>query len=321
MTKNNSKYSHHTKGVILVNFGSPDDLSYFSIRRFLKNLLLDQRVVSLPRIIWLPILYGFILSFRPLGLIKSYKAIWLNEKSPLAYYQDSLLKKLSIKNVEFESAMIYSKPSLEEAWERLKAKGIRDVVIIPMYPQYCSATTGSVFDAWNLVMKKEKFIPGMKFLQSYHDHPLYITGLVNSIKTHWKHKGKGDHIIFSYHGIPKQQFDLGDPYYCYCHKTTRLVAECLNIPEKDYSMSFQSRFGKQVWLKPYLNEHIRDISALGCKKIDVLMPGFSMDCIETLYEVGVEYQEEASDLGCKLRIIPCLNDSEDAVKLYTALVQ
>jgi len=324
MTSSDPKYQHRKTGVIFVNFGSPESLDYFSIRRFLKHLLLDRRVVSLPRLIWLPILYGFILPFRPLGLLKSYKAIWKGETSPLLHYQASLINQLKERckeDIIIESAMIYSNPSLKTAWTSLKAQGVRDVVLFPMYPQYCSATTASVFDQWQKLMVNEKFMPGLRFIHSYHDDPHYIKQIADSIREHWKKVGKPDHIIFSYHGIPQRLFKQGDPYFCYCSKTTRLVAESLSLKLSDYTMSFQSRFGKEAWLKPYLSEVIKDKASQQCKTIDVITPGFSIDCIETLYEVGVEYQEEAAEKGSVLRVIPCLNDHIYSVDMYRSILK
>lgn len=324
MTNSDPKYQDNKIGVIFVNFGSPESLNYISIRRFLKNLLLDRRVVSLTRLLWLPILYGFILPFRPLALMKSYKIIWKDGASPLLYYQASLIKQLKERckeDIVVESAMIYSNPSLQTAWSSLKSQGVREVVLFPMYPQYCSATTASVFDHWKKVVAKETFMPGLRFIHSYHDDPHYIAQIANSIRQHWKKVGRPDHMIFSYHGIPQRLFKQGDPYFCYCSKTTRLVSESLSLKSSDYTMSFQSRFGKEAWLKPYLSDVIKDKSRAHCRTIDIIMPGFSIDCVETLYEVGVEYREEAAEKGCVLRVIPCLNDHTHSVDMYLSILK
>lgn len=193
--------------------------------------------------------------------------------------------------------------------------------MLPLYPQYTSATTASVLDAWHEVMHKEMFVPGFRFIASYHDDPVYIKALAQSITQHFKKLGKKPHLIFSYHGIPKVKFDQGDPYYCYCHKTTRLVAETLGLADDAYSMAFQSRFGKQTWLKPYLSDHIKALIEAGHNDLAVICPGFSFDCIETIHEVGFEYQAEAKALGGQLSLVPCLNNSNEALSLYKSIIE
>ena len=317
---------YHTQppkqGVIIVNFGSPEILTKKAIRTFLWRLLTDKRVVGLPKILWWPILCLLILPFRPKRLIHDYKRIWKEEGSPLLVDHRAITKALSdeIKSLVVEEAYLYSNPSLDQAWHNLKHQGVRDVVIFPLYPQYSSATTACVFDAWSKVMAKENFVPGMRFIQSYHDDKRYIDLLAKQIKRFWKENGKADHLIFSFHGIPKQKFKSGDPYYCYCHKTMRLVAEKLKLDETYYSLAFQSRFGKQEWLQPYLSEHIKDLIEKGDKSIHVVCPGFSIDCIETLHEIGYEYAEEASALGGQLKLIPCLNKTNESIGLYKKII-
>ncbi len=316
---------HNTKpkqGVILVNFGSPEKLTKKGIRTFLWHLLTDQRVVSLPKLLWWPILCLIILPFRPKRLIHDYKRIWTKSGSPLLADHHAITEALQkkLKDVVIEEAHLYANPSLKVAWANLKQAGVREVFIFPLYPQYSSATTACVFDAWAKVMAKETFLPGMTLLQAYHDHPEYISALAKSIETYWQKNGQTDHLVFSFHGIPKQKFTEGDPYYCYCHKTMRLVAEKLNLNTSDYSLAFQSRFGKQEWLKPYLSEHIKTLIEDGKKRIDVICPGFSIDCIETLHEIGYEYAEEAEALGGHLNLIPCLNKSSDSINLYKNII-
>ena len=324
MPKQDSQYHNikPKKGVIVVNFGSPEALTKKSIRLFLWRLLTDKRVVELPRIIWLPILCLIILPLRPRRLIHDYKRIWKKEGSPLLVDHHEITKKLQscLKDVVVEEAHLYANPNLDMAWHKLKQAGVRDVLIFPLYPQYSSATTACVFDAWAKVMAKENFVPAVQIIQSYHDDQTYIDLLAKSVKAHWKASGQGDHLIFSFHGIPKQKFKAGDPYYCYCHKTMRLVAEKLKLDEKMYSLAFQSRFGKQEWLKPYLSDHIKSLITQGYKRIDVICPGFSIDCIETLHEIGCEYAEEAESLGGTLKLIPCLNNSSDSIGLYKKII-
>lgn len=310
------------QGVILVNFGSPELLTKKSIRIFLWRLLTDQRVVGLPKLFWWPILCLLILPFRPKRLIHDYKRIWTKEGSPLLADHREITKALrkSLKDYAVEEAHLYANPSLDSAWKNLKAQGVRDVIILPLYPQYSSATTACVFDAWAKVMAKENFVPGMRLIQSYHDDKNYIDLLAKQIKAYWKENGKPDHLIFSFHGIPKQKFKAGDPYYCYCHKTMRLVAEKLKLDKTFYSLAFQSRFGKQEWLKPYLSEHIKDLISKDNKQIHVICPGFSIDCIETLHEIGYEYAEEANALGGVLKLIPCLNKTNESIDLYKNII-
>ena len=309
-------------GVILANFGSPQALSKKAIRKFLWLLLTDQRVVSLPKLVWWPILLLFILPLRPRRLVDDYRKIWTKRGSPLLVYHNDIMKSLQKKlpNLEIVEAHLYAEPTMQAAWHHLKSKGIKDVVLFPFYPQYSSATTACVFDAWAKIMKKEPFVPGLKFIQSYHDDFDFINLLAKKIKLFWQKQGRGDHLIFSFHGIPKEKFKTGDPYYCYCHKTMRLVAETLKLDEKEYSLAFQSRFGKQEWLKPYLNEHIAALIGDKKKNIDVICPGFSMDCIETSHEIGYEYAEEAHALGGQLNLIPCLNNDSDSIELYKKII-
>lgn len=309
-------------GIIVVNFGSPMKLKTKAIRSFLYRLLMDQRVVSLPRWLWWPILCGAILPFRPNKVKRDYAKIWLKNGSPLLVYHRDIVKKLRKNLVDcvVEEAYLYADPTIEDAWHSLKSQGVKEVVMLPLYPQYCSATTASVFDEWSTLMKRESFVPGLRFIQSYHDHPQYINILASNIKTFWQANGQSKHLVFSYHGIPQQKFKSGDPYYCYCHKTTRLVAEQLNLTEKQYSMAFQSRFGRAKWLTPYLNDHIKALSEEGISNLDVICPGFSIDCIETLHEIGVDYANEAKLYGVDLKLIPCFNHSDDAVDLYSNII-
>lgn len=310
------------KGIIIVNFGSPETLTKKGIRNFLWRLLTDRRVVELPRLIWWPILCLLILPFRPKKLIHDYKRIWTKEGSPLLVDHHHITKSLQNEFKDFivEEAHLYAHPTMQQAWDKLKQQGVRDVVILPLYPHYSSATTACVFDAWAKVMSKENFIPGLQFIQSYHDHKAFIDLLAKQVKLFWKQNGRSDHLIFSFHGIPKQKFKAGDPYYCYCHKTMRLVAEKLKLEENSYSLAFQSRFGKQEWLKPYLSDHIKVLIEQGSKRIDVICPGFSIDCIETLHEIGYEYAEEAEALGGQLKLIPCLNKSSESIELYKKII-
>jgi ferrochelatase len=338
MTENNLPKKHpkilYNTGVLLVNLGTPDSYDYFSVRRYLKEFLSDQRVIELNPILWQIILNLFILTLRPRATGKNYKKIWFSKtnESPLKYYTRSQSEKLQehfnsdqSNKIIVDYAMRYGNPSLESKINQLLAKGCKKIIFLPLYPQYAAATTATVFDEIYRVMSKIRWQPEIQIIRDYPDHKLYIKALINSVKNFTKKLSwQADAILSSYHGIPQEYFKKGDPYQCFCHKTNRLFNEGLQKAKitTPNHISFQSRFGPKEWLKPYTNEVIKDLVKKGVKNLLVITPGFASDCIETLEEVDMEYRELFLHHGGKnFALIPCLNDHKDAISLFHNLVK
>ena len=310
-------------GVLICNLGTPETYKTKDVRRFLRQFLSDGRVIEIPKIIWWFILNGIILTLRPSKSAKLYKSVWTKEGSPLLVLSKKLTEKLK-KSVgdscEVELAMRYGNPSMESALMSLKNKNCRKLIVIPMFPQYSGTTTGSIFDEVARVLSKWRWVPSLSFVNSYHDHPEYINALANSLSNHIKNNSP-QKIIFTYHGIPKRNFDLGDPYQCYCQKTTRLVAEKLNLEDDTYITTFQSRFGPAEWLKPYTSDTMGELPLQEVKNVLVVAPAFSVDCLETIEEIDQENKEIFLKAGGeKFTYAPCLNDSTGQVNLLKAII-
>ena len=314
-------------GVLIINLGTPDSTNWFDIRRYLREFLSDRRVIEANPIIWQLILNLFILNFRPSKTAKAYKKIWMNEEnmSPLLYYTKKQAEKISVsiskENLVIDFAMRYGNPSIKSKILKLQNQGCENLVILPLYPQYAAATTATVCDEVYRILMKMRWQPSLKIIPHYESDPLYISALVNSIEKkineiNWK----PDLIIASYHGIPKKYFDKGDPYHCYCHKTTRLISEKFNSIE--IKTTFQSRFGPQEWLQPYTDKTLENLPKEGKKNILTICPGFSSDCVETLEEILIEGKESFINSGGEnFDMIPCLNDSDDHIFLLKSLIQ
>ena len=314
-------------GVLIINLGTPDSTNWFDIRRYLREFLSDRRVIEVNPIIWQLILNLFILNFRPSKTAKAYKKIWMNEEnmSPLLYYTKKQAEKISVsisnENLVIDFAMRYGNPSIKSKILKLQNQGCENLVILPLYPQYAAATTATVCDEVYRILMKMRWQPSLKIIPHYESDPLYISALVNSIEKkineiNWK----PDLIIASYHGIPKKYFDKGDPYHCYCHKTTRLISEKFNSIE--IKTTFQSRFGPQEWLQPYTDKTLENLPKEGKKNILTICPGFSSDCVETLEEILIEGKESFINSGGEnFDMIPCLNDSDDHIFLLKSLIQ
>jgi len=314
-------------GVLVINLGTPDSTSWWDIRKYLKEFLSDRRVIELNPIIWQIILNLFILTFRPSKTAHAYKKIWFKEinESPLLYYTKSQAKKLSdnIGNNELilDFAMRYGNPSIKSKLESLKNEGCENIIILPLYPQYAAATTATVCDEVYRSLMKMRWQPSLQIVPHYESEPLYIDALVKSIKDKLSLiKWKPDLILASYHGIPKSYFDNGDPYQCYCQKTTRLIKE--KFTDIKIETSFQSRFGPQEWLKPYTDKTLEELPKKDVKNLLVICPGFASDCVETLEEISIQGKETfLQSGGKKFDLIPCLNDSEEHIKLLETLVK
>ena len=332
ISKDHPKISNKT-GVLIINLGTPDGYDYFSVRKYLKEFLSDNKVIEVNPIIWQIILNLFILTFRPKSTGQKYKEIWLHDKneSPLRYYTKLQSEKLQIivntkySNLIVDYAMRYGNPSIEDKIQSLLKQGCTKLMFIPMYPQYCAATTATVNDEIYRVLKKIRWQPDARIVAPYHDNKLYIKALISTIIKHkesllWK----PDAILSSYHGIPQIYFDKGDPYPCFCRKTNRLFGEELKRQGIDIPnhFSFQSRFGPKEWVKPYTEDVINELLKQGVKNLLVITPGFSADCIETLEEVDIEYRDLfIKNGGQNFSLTPCLNDSNESLQLINSLLE
>ena len=314
-------------GVLIINLGTPDSTSWLDIRKYLKEFLSDRRVIEVNPIIWQIILNVFILNLRPSKTAKAYKEIWMKEEniSPLLYYTKKQAEKLSIsiskENLVVDYAMRYGNPSIRSKIKNLHEMGCENLVILPLYPQYAAATTATVCDEVYRTLMKMRWQPSLKIIPHYESDPLYIEALVNSLNKKIKEiNWKPDLILASYHGIPQKYFDKGDPYHCYCHKTTRLMKE--NFNEIDIQTTFQSRFGPQEWLTPYTDKTLESLPSKGIKNLLVICPGFASDCVETLEEIDIQGRESFIENGGKnFDLIPCLNDNSDHINLFEKLVK
>lgn len=301
--------------VLLVNLGTPDAPTATAVRRYLAEFLGDPRVVEIPRIVWNPILYGAILPVRAQKSAARYAAIWTPEGSPLKVWtarQAVLLQGyLGARgfDVDVAYAMRYGAPSVAAMIGRLQEKGVERILVLPLYPQYSGTTTASVFDAVFDAAKRLRNVPELRFVKHYHDHPGYVGALVASLRSHFEKHGQPDKLVLSFHGVPRRTLELGDPYHCECRKTARLVTERLGLPKQSWELTFQSRFGKARWLEPYTAPTLRTLARQGVGRVDVICPGFSADCLETLEEVAIEAKREFLAAGGKtFHYVGCLND-------------
>ena len=314
-------------GVLIINLGTPDSTSWFDIRKYLKEFLSDKRVIEVNPIIWQIILNVFILNLRPSKTAKAYKEIWMKDEniSPLLYYTQKQSEKISniisSENLIVDFAMRYGNPSIKSKISKLHQLGCENLVILPLYPQYAAATTATVCDEVYRTLMNMRWQPSLKIIPHYESDPLYIDAIVNSLnKKITEINWKPDLIVASYHGIPKKYFDKGDPYHCYCHKTTRLISEKFNSIK--IITTFQSRFGPQEWLQPYTDKTFESLPKEGKKNILVICPGFSSDCVETLEEISIQGKESFMDSGGEnFEMVPCLNDSDDHITLLKSLIQ
>ncbi len=317
-------------GVLLVNLGTPDGHDRKSMYRYLREFLTDRRVIEWPRLLWYPILFGIVLNRRPAKVGEAYKSIWNNEldESPLRTFTRSQADKLGEtlaghEHVVVDWAMRYGNPSIRSRIEALQAQGCDRLVVFPLYPQYSAATTATVNDEVFRCLMDMRWQPALRIVPPYHDEPVYIDALAASIKTAMKEqKAKPEKIIASYHGIPQSYFEKGDPYHCQCLKTTRLLREKLKLDDDYLVSTFQSRFGPEEWLQPYTDKTIGSLAEEGIRSVAVLNPGFVADCLETLEEIACEGAEMFHEHGGEtFTHIPCLNDSQEGMKVINELVK
>ena len=327
MKENHPDIKFGKTGVLLINLGTPDSTSWWDIRKYLKEFLSDRRVIEVNPILWQIILNLFILTFRPSKTAHAYKKIWRKQsnESPLLFFTRNQAHKLKgvLENEKtiVEFAMRYGNPSIRSRLDMLKEKGCENIIILPLYPQYAGATTATVCDEVYRSLMQMRWQPSLQIVPHYESEPSYIRALTNSIEKKIKEiNWKPDLIISSYHGIPKSYFDKGDPYYCYCSKTTRLMKEMFSKIE--IQTTFQSRFGPQEWLTPYTDKTLESLPSKGIKNLLVICPGFASDCVETLEEINIQGRESFLKNGGKnFDLIPCLNDNQDHIVLLEKLIK
>lgn len=310
-------------GVLLVNLGTPDGPTPRSIRRYLAEFLSDPRVVHLPRWLWLSVLYGFILPLRPRRLSHSYQQAWMAEGSPLRVFCERQARGLKslLKDKPVELAMTYGQPSLKEGLLALRAQGAKRVLVLPLYPQYSATTTAAVFDRVSALFKKCPHIPSLRFVLDYHDKVGYIQVVAGSITDYWAQHGKPDQLLFSFHGIPEAYYLQGDPYPEQCQVSARLIAEALGLEATQWQVSFQSRFGRAKWIGPSTIDTVTQMGRAGAGRVDVVAPGFSADCLETVEELNILNRAAFLSAGGKVfHYIPALNDREDHLQFLAKLV-
>lgn len=316
-------------GILLTNLGTPAAPTADALRPYLREFLSDPRVIELPKWKWWPILHGIILRVRPAKSAKLYASVWTEQGSPLMSISQEQTAKLqawfearSPGQAKVKLAMRYGEPAIGKVLREFQDEGINRIVVLPLYPQYAGATVGSTFDAVSQELVRWRWMPELHFINTYHDHPLYIQALADSIRAHFQEHGEPEKLVLSYHGMPQRYFDGGDPYYCFCQKTSRLVAENLGWPTDRYITSFQSQFGREEWIKPDTSATLQQFAQQGVKKIAVICPGFSADCLETIEEIGEENKHVFLEAGGEnYSYISALNAADDHIRMMGVLVE
>ena len=314
-------------GLLITNLGSPSAPTTKAVRRFLKDFLWDKRVVNIPRPFWWLILNFFVLPFRPKKSAHAYQAVWDAEKgSPLTFFTRQLSEKLAVrlaeKNIIVDYAMRYGEPSITTQLRKFKAQSINDIVVLPLYPQYSSTTTASVYDDLIKELNNWWHIPNFKFISDYHQNPAYIAAVADSIQQAWQQQPKNELLLFSFHGLPQKLTEWGDPYFYQCQQTAQLLADKLGLTENEWQLVFQSRFGRAKWLQPYCVETLQALPRQGIKNVDVVCPGFAVDCLETLEEIAITNKDIFLAAGGKqYRYIQALNDSEAQLNSIISLLE
>ncbi len=309
--------------VILTNLGTPDTLELGSVKRFLREFLSDPLVVRVPRLVWLPLLYGVILPLRSPKTLQAYSRVWGDSGSPLLAFSERQREQLQnrlLEKAHVELAMRYGNPSYASVLHRLREAGVEKLVVLPLYPQYSVTTTATSYKHLINCLKQLDYAPAIEFIGYYPDHPAYIAALAESIRAH---RPPGErHLLMSFHGLPQANVDRGDPYQRQCETTARLLAAELGLEDSDWSIGYQSRFGKQVWIQPYTSDVLKSLVERGVRAVDVVCPGFSADCLETLDEIRVEYRSEFQELGGEeFDYIPALNDRDSHIEMMRQLVE
>ena len=323
-------YTHGTAprtGVLLVNLGTPTAPTAAALRPYLKEFLSDPRVVEIPRPIWWLILNGIILNTRPAKSAKKYASVWTSEGSPLKVHTEKQAKLLAgflaqagYRELHVSWAMRYGQPSIRSQLDAMRAANCTRILVVPLYPQYAASTTATVVDEVANCLRHWRNLPEVRYVRSFGDDPGYIEALAASVRAHWQRNGQADRLVLSFHGIPRRSLDLGDPYHCECYKTGRLLGEALKLAPERLIVSFQSRFGKAEWLKPYTQPTLEELGGSGVGSVDVMCPGFVSDCLETLEEINMECREAFLHAGGKqFSYIPCLNENQPWIEALTTL--
>jgi protoporphyrin/coproporphyrin ferrochelatase len=315
-------------GVLLVNLGTPGAPDAKAVRRYLAEFLSDPRIVETPRWLWRPILHGVILRIRPSRSSALYRKIWTEAGSPLmtgtAALADALQASIRAARpgpVLVRFAMRYGTPTIGSALRELAAAGARRLIVLPLFPQYSATTTASVLDAVGAELKTWRWVPDFRFVADYHAEPKYIEALAASIEAYWQRHGRGEKLVLSFHGIPQRYVKNGDPYFCQCQATARALRERLDLRDGDLLVSFQSRVGREAWLAPYTDRVLAELPSQGVKHVQVVCPGFAVDCLETLEEIAITNRERYLAAGGeRFDYIPCLNASERHVAALTDLI-
>jgi len=322
-----TSYDHRTParlGVLLVNLGTPDAPTPRAVRRYLREFLSDRRVIDYPRWFWLPILHGVILRVRPNKSAHAYQQVWTDKGSPLLVNTNNLATALRPQlpnEVQLVVGMTYGEPSIKHALQQLQQASVRKLLVLPLYPQYSVSTAASVFDAVAKALKSTFWLPELRFINSYHDNDYFITALAQSVKTHWQTHER-NHLLFSFHGLPQRYLYQGDPYHCQCLKTARLLAEKLQLNATEWSVSFQSRVGREKWLGPYTDQTLLQYPKQGIKRVTVICPGFAVDCLETLEEIVIRNRADFIAAGGEqFDYIPALNSDAAQIELMSHLIQ
>lgn len=316
------------QGILLCNLGTPDAPRPAELRRYLKEFLSDPRVVEIPRLLWWMILNLIILRIRPRRSAKLYQSVWTEAGSPLMLYSQGQVKAVKQRlaekygDIPVVLGMRYGNPSMASAIKQLTDQNVRDIIVLPLYPQYAGATTGSTFDAIAKTFTKLRWVPELQFINGYHKSEGYLDALCTTIKRHIEQHGQPDKFVFSYHGTPERYLKNGDPYHCFCHQTTRLVREKLGFDEGQVMTTFQSRFGREPWLQPYTDKTLEQLPEDGVKHVAVICPGFSSDCLETIEEINMEARESFIESGGEhFHYIPCLNDDPVHIDALVSILE
>ena len=315
-------------GVLLVNSGTPDELTSSGVRRFLRRLLRDRRTIEVPRAIWCAILYLIILPTRPVRVVPKYRRVWTEDGSPLLFLSQRLRDALEAHLAQrgqaelVELGMLYSTPDVQRGLERLRERGAQRILVLPLFPQYSGTTTAAVYDQVGAGLRAWRFLPELRYILDYHADTAYIEAVAASIAAHRAAHSDGEHLLLSFHGIPASYVAAGDPYQRKCEATARAIAAKLGLKDGEWTLSFQSRVGTARWLEPYTDATVRALAGRGIRRLDVVCPGFAIDCLETIDELGVEAAETFHAAGGEtLRYIPALNDSDAHVAALTGLIQ
>lgn len=327
-----SRFSHEQPlraGVLLTNLGTPDAPRRADLRRYLKEFLSDPRVVEYPRVLWWLILNLIVLNVRPARSAEAYRKIWTEQGSPLLANTRRLMDGVIERCAErfgqpplVKMAMRYGQPSVSSVLREMHDAQLHRLLVIPLYPQYSGSTTGSTFDAVSAALRRWRWVPELRMINSYHDEPLYIEALAERVKRAWTENRRGELLLMSFHGVPRRYVLNGDPYHCQCHATARLLADKLDLREDQWQVVFQSRFGREPWLQPYCDETLKTLPEKGVRSVDVVCPGFSADCLETLEEIAMQNRELFEKAGGEsFQYIPCLNDEPSHLDLVLDLIE